>query len=189
MIIRVLSRFRLSFLQLRKLILNGHNVPKGRYPYFVSLDYHNGVVLAGVLVAPDVVLTAGHCFPKTNENVTARIGTYSLAHDVHPEEFEVIRAMRHPGWVEFAQGFSHDFSLFKLSGKATKTSPLATINRNASIPALNGETLQVLGLGWTNMSHIPSPADIVQVACLNYLPTRNAMLLRIQRAASPTRTG
>ena len=43
-------------------IINGHEVsPRNRYPYTVSLMYNNKHVCGGSLVAPDMVLTAGHC--------------------------------------------------------------------------------------------------------------------------------
>jgi V8-like Glu-specific endopeptidase len=41
----------------RSMIVNGHDAVPGRFPYFVALQHYGG----GVLIAPDIVLTAGHC--------------------------------------------------------------------------------------------------------------------------------
>jgi secreted trypsin-like serine protease len=37
--------------------VNGEDAVKGRYPYFVTLQKYG----AGALIAPDIVLSAGHC--------------------------------------------------------------------------------------------------------------------------------
>ena len=49
--------------------------PPGRYPYSVSLDYNNGVVPDGSLLAPDFVQTAGQ--RKAYIVNTIKVGTLS----------------------------------------------------------------------------------------------------------------
>ena len=41
----------------RVLVVNGEDAVRGRYPYFVTLQHYG----AGALIAPDIVLSAGHC--------------------------------------------------------------------------------------------------------------------------------
>jgi hypothetical protein len=41
----------------RALVVNGKDAVRGRYPYFVTLQHYG----AGALIAPDIVLSAGHC--------------------------------------------------------------------------------------------------------------------------------
>ncbi|MGK3734114.1 MAG: hypothetical protein ACI8RD_002585 [Bacillariaceae sp.] len=41
----------------RKLIIGGNVAIPGDYPYFVHFD---GIACGGTLIAPDIVLTAGH---------------------------------------------------------------------------------------------------------------------------------
>jgi hypothetical protein len=56
----------------RSLIINGQDASLGRYPYFTTLDRY----CAGALIAPDIVLTAGHCKPSILDSVKLHIGTY-----------------------------------------------------------------------------------------------------------------
>ena len=50
----------------RSLIIGGVKAPLGRYPYFVSLSQTQGSEgeCGGSLIAPDIFLTAGHCYPE-----------------------------------------------------------------------------------------------------------------------------
>jgi Trypsin len=62
----------------RSLIINGQDASLGRYPYFTTLDRY----CAGALIAPDIVLTAGHCKPSILDSVKLHVGTYYFK-DVH----------------------------------------------------------------------------------------------------------
>jgi hypothetical protein len=140
----------------RQLIIGGHDAIPHRFPYYVSLDYHNGVVLSGALIAPDFVLTAGHCLENDTNKVTVRVGTYTLGIknnnnnnvtttttmtdpvDVQGIVIPIRQAMRHPSFFEFQKEcFTHDFLLFQLtqaSSNLTSELPFAKINRNPHIP-------------------------------------------------------
>ena len=138
--------------------------------------------MGGALIAPDIVLTAGHCLPKPDQKVTLKVGTYSISRDgSDSEELAIVRAVRHPNWREIAfENFSSDFLIFQLSGKATRH-PVVKINRDPTVPAKKQEII-MMGLGWTNKT-AQSPADTLQVASLNaisgnqcarsYDPSRN----------------
>jgi hypothetical protein len=150
----------------RNLIIGGHFVEKGRYPYFVSIDKNNGVVVAGALIAPDIVLSAGHVALDNMGNLTIKIGTYDVHNDpsTFSEEIPVERWVLPDEadfqWDEFAPGyFANDFMIFKLAHKAIHHKPIQ-LNRNDSIPAA-GRAVRIMGLGWTNVS-FPSPSSIVK---------------------------
>jgi len=166
-----------SFRRPRKLIVGGHDAVKGRYPYYVSLDYSNGVVLSGALIAPDFVLTAGHVLENDNDRVTVRVGTYQLSRDEKPsldDNFEVVvtidgTPILHPSFERFRpESFRYDYSLFHLqtnfsmSHHHNHTPVVVRLNRNTSVPAVD-EELTLMGLGWTTPAY-PSPADTLQVA-------------------------
>ena len=45
-------------------IVNGQNAVSGSWPWQVSLHFGGKHTCGGVLIAPDFVLTAAHCFPR-----------------------------------------------------------------------------------------------------------------------------
>jgi secreted trypsin-like serine protease len=149
--------------QQRRLIIGGHDIEKGRYPYFVSIDKNfQGVIVNGALIAPDIVLTAGHVASDHMENLTLKIGPYAVhANETFAEEIKLERFILHPKWDQFApQMFVHDFLIFKLAEKSTHEP--VKINRDPAIP-VDGDVVVMLGLGWTD-ANVLSPAKIVQEA-------------------------
>jgi hypothetical protein len=118
-------------------------------------------VLNGALIAPDIVLSAGHITANNMDNLTLKIGTYN----VHPanlssgEEIKVKGWIMHSNWTQFApEYFSHDFCILKLTQSSTVT-PIR-LNRNPLFPK-EQSIVRMLGLGWTNESY-QSPSNIVQ---------------------------
>jgi hypothetical protein len=93
----------------RELLIGGETAPFGRYPYYVSLQHYCG----GALIAPDMVLTAGHCKPRrrggdnSNHPVRAAVGRYRyppldeetrrLREDLDDEGADASRLRRHDG--------------------------------------------------------------------------------------------
>jgi secreted trypsin-like serine protease len=150
-------------LQQRALIINGKNAVKGRYPYFVTLDHYGG----GALIAPDIVLTGGHCKPRKRDNVRPVVGTYSFKHDKDHEEFDIVDMVRHPGFVYVNDNeFIFDFTLLKLSGQSS--SPVIKINRNNQLPAHEQEVV-AMGMGDTAPDRESRP-DILKETTLNAIP-------------------
>lgn len=161
----------------RQLIVGGQDAVRGRYPYFASLDYNNGVVLSGALIAPDFVLTAGHCLENDIEGMTLRVGTYSLSHDINATDFDIVNvgiAILHPGFDRFQpEYFSHDFLLFHLN--ETSSHPVVSINRDPAVPKPLEDTVNIMGLGWTTLAY-QSPADTLQVANLTAISNEECNL-------------
>jgi secreted trypsin-like serine protease len=69
------SLFTLLQSSSRALVVNGEDAVRGRYPYFVTLQHYG----AGALIAPDIVLSAGHC-----RYVTLRYDTIRFVLSVCP---------------------------------------------------------------------------------------------------------
>lgn len=142
----------------RSLIVNGWVAEKGRYPYFVTLQHYGG----GALIAPDIILTAGHTKPTHRSNVKPHVGTYSFKtdkKDVDYEEFDIETMVRHPGFVQVNDDdFIRDFTLLKLKGRSSHTP--VRINRSPNIPAIGQEVI-AMGVGDTNPS--PYKQDISSV--------------------------
>lgn len=67
-------------------IAHGTSAPRGRYPWFCSMEVKDGTgwlqVCGGVLVSPNVVLTAAHCpllIPELGGEQRVAVGRYSVA--------------------------------------------------------------------------------------------------------------
>jgi Trypsin len=131
----------------RKLIINGQDAAPGRYPYMVTLDDYGG----GALIAPDMILTAGHCQPSRPHRTHPRIGTYSLDEPARngttSDVWTTIHSMyRHPDWVQVGEDeFINDFVLLKLV-EPDFTHPVVRINRHEAYPPPDA-TVLALGLG------------------------------------------
>jgi len=150
------------------MVVNGQAAQQDRYPYFVALDHFGG----GSLIAPDIVLTAGHCL---NQAVRPRVGeyTYSFRDQVDDtvEQFRIVDWERHPDYDPVGgDDFVHDFVLLKLSGPSTR--PTVKINRDNRVPA-SGQEVVVMGLGITSRNPESNERPtVLQQAALNYLPNR-----------------
>jgi len=148
----------------RQLVIGGHPVEQGRYPYFVSIDKNNGVVLNGVLIAPDIVLSAGHIALNHMDNLTITMNAWSVHGPTPPNQvIPMEKWVLHPEWSQFAPlYFAHDFIILKLNG--TSSYKPVKMNRNATVPA-EGDEIRIMGLGWTE-EQVLSPSDIVLEADL-----------------------
>jgi len=126
----------------RELIINGQKAVKGRYPYFVTINHYCG----GALIAPDIVVAAGHC--KGPNLPRVRVGTYSFTHDVEGQDYEpyeVIEMVRHPSWKRFGDDeFVHDFLLLKLERPSSH--PFIKLNRHANTPR-DMQEVTAMGVG------------------------------------------
>jgi trypsin len=135
-------------------IVGGSPAAMNRYPYLVTLiqTYSPTVMYqlcGGVLIAPDVVLTAGHCAAKVN---TAQIGRYDLSDWSESfESFTIAQAITHPQFNKV--NYLYDYALLKLSGSSTY--PYVKLNDNPSIPEV-GSWVNVIGWGATESGGLSS---------------------------------
>lgn len=178
----------------RALIINGENAVPGRYPYFSTLDRF----CAGALIAPDIVLTAGHCKPDTVKDIgQLHVGTLffdydrdaataATQQDYDKETFEIVSMVRNEHFQRLGDDeFRHDFTILKLNGYSKQT-PIR-INRNPNVPSFKGQELVAMGLGDTynewadddDDANIgdggtddrgPLRPDVLQQVTINYLP-------------------
>jgi len=149
----------------RNLIIHGEQAEPGRYPYFTTLGHDCG----GSLVAPDMILTAGHCQSK---RLTAAVGRYSFERDQIGSSsssfagyYDVIAQARHPLWVSKGDDeFKHDFLLLKLN-QTIKNRRLALLNDNPNLPNTDDTALTAMGVGWTHRDR-ESKADTLREVSL-----------------------
>jgi len=153
--------------QQRRLIIGGHDISPHRYPYYAAIDKNNGVIVSGALIAPDIVLSAGHVAMDNTANLTIKVGPYSVHHEEEFAETIGVDKWLIPGsWLEFQPTyFINDYMILKLQHRSTHEP--VKINWNKDFPKV-GEHVIMMGLGWTDASH-ESPAKIVQEAELVYV--------------------
>ena len=101
----------------------------------------------GSVVAPDVILSAGHCAPVAFRVV---VGLYDLSDtsDENIERFGVEGILRHPNYDDRTLEF--DVSLLKLDGNITSVNPVK-VNGESSVP-FSSDNLTVMGWGATSES-------------------------------------
>lgn len=158
---------RVIYLPQRELIINGKKAVKGRYPYFTTLGHFCG----GALIAPDIVLMAGHCEGSRHDRAHyARVGTFSFRKDVKGVDYEehyIDDQVRHPSWKEVGDDeFIHDFLLLKL--RHPSSNPTIRINRHPDIPGPNHE-VTAMGTGNTDPD-AEFPSDVLMEVTLNAIP-------------------
>lgn len=106
------------------------------------------------MIAPDIILTAGHCKPDKHNHVKPKVGTWSFSHDIKGvdyQEFEIVKAIRHSDFEKVSDDdFINDFTILKLNGQSTHST--IKVNRNPHIPKV-GQQVIAMGVGDTD----PSP--------------------------------
>ncbi|CAB9521180.1 Tryptase beta-2 [Seminavis robusta] len=144
----------------RSLIIGGHNAQPGRYPYFATFDHFGG----GILIAPDIILTAGHCNPPLDQPVKVRINhdkfqSTDFAKEPEDEEtFSIVKIVQHPDFYTISWDETvNDYNIFKISGFSKETP--VKLNRDATL-ALDGQIVAVIGMG----SMKPDPATFVETS-------------------------
>ena len=126
-------------------IVGGSSVARGDYPFFVRIDHNLFPACGGTLVAPDVVLTAGHCMPETVDVLSVIVNGYHdsniINDDQHPRIVE--KMIRHPNYS--TTKFYNDMMLLRLDEPVNEI-PFIEINRDENHPR-TGEEVTVMGLG------------------------------------------
>ena len=145
--------------KLQPRIINGTDAPVNRYPYTVSLQYSDVHFCGGSLIAPDLVISAAHCFDGLTEDSTRIVlNPHKLSDPIEASEvFSVEGYLVHPFYQTLAS-LDHDYMIIKLAGSSSL--PTVRLNANESLP-VTGSSLQVMGWG-TTVAGFPVAADTLQ---------------------------
>jgi secreted trypsin-like serine protease len=142
----------------RDLIIGGQDADPHSFPFFSTLNHFCG----GALIAPDIVLTAGHCKPRHDEKVMLRVGVY--AHNTGTV-FAIQQSIHHPLFERRGDDdFVYDFAILKLEQPAIGQRYIS-VNSNPNIPK-NDEILIAIGMGLTDLTDPDSRPKILQQVSL-----------------------
>lgn len=122
------------------------------------------------MIAPDIILTAGHCNPPLTQPVLVKVGRYSYSQDDDSETFSIKAIHRHPDYQVMSWDEDvNDYNIFKLNG-FSKHRPIL-INRSPGIPK-NGAMVRVVGMGSTSadpQTFMETASDVLQEVELNVI--------------------
>jgi secreted trypsin-like serine protease len=138
-------------------IVGGSKAPEGKWPDVAAVLFKDTGTdqqeCTGTLVAPTVVITAGHCNDTSLDNVL--LGTTSLAGG--GEVIAVTKRIEYPNSQS-----SEDITMLVL-GKAAAETPRAIATGWAKIDIVNGAAVQFVGYGATDTQAMDYPTDLMEV--------------------------
>jgi endonuclease G len=124
-------------------VLGGTNAPLGKWPDVVSVREGGDGICTGTLIAPTVVLTAGHCYSSAVDSIL--VGTNSTAREADGEVISVMKKMPYGGSASAAFR-SVDLTVLVLA-RASKFEPRAIANGWARFDITNGAMVNLVGYG------------------------------------------
>lgn len=145
-------------IELSSRIINGDAASPNRYPYTASLVEGERHICGGTLIAPDVILTAGHCS-------TFFDGVHIDRYDVN-DSGDYLMVEEHYPHPNYGNVIQSDFALAKLYGRSEKT--VVGLNTAESTP-VDDDYLTVMGWGVTVEGVSSSQSDVLREVEVQYM--------------------
>jgi secreted trypsin-like serine protease len=141
-------------------VVGGTDVPDGKYPFMVTLQYeplgpsaYDRHFCGGTLIGPWAVLTAAHCvdgFPLEDlEDLSVIVGRTVLTNQGQGRVRNVSEIFVHPDYDPSAGAFVPDVAVLLLDAPVTDIAPVQLATPGTD--ALERPGRQVTGIGWGNV--------------------------------------
>jgi secreted trypsin-like serine protease len=145
-------------------IVGGQIAVPTRYPYFTYLTITTGVQqfnCGGSLIAPDIILSAGHCAVGLGSIQRIDVMVNYTSHDFTGYEHSrrAIKWLPHPNFD--IDTLANDILLIKLRSPVNGV-PILKVNTIPSRPIV-GDLLTVMGFGYTNYETLEEPTNLMEV--------------------------
>eukprot|EP00986_Skeletonema_menzelii_P004434 scaffold1493_cov147-Skeletonema_menzelii.AAC.7 len=132
-------------------IINGIEATPSRYPYIASLQVGGHHFCGGSIIAPDIVLTAGHCNGAQQDLDIYRVvvGRYDLGETWKGRSIKMIREVLHP--LYDVDSVDNDFNVVQLAEPIREEEGVGMVklNSDGAVPVVGAATT-VMGWGDTN---------------------------------------
>lgn len=120
-------------------VLGGVNAPAGKWPDVAAVLFNGQQQCTGVLVAPNIALTAGHCNDPLLRSIL--VGTTSLARPAEGETLGVVKRIEHPDSFQ-----TEDLTILVLE-RPSRFPPRAIATGWARLDIANGARVAIVGYG------------------------------------------
>lgn len=122
-------------------VIGGSNAPYGKWPDVAAVNLGGQQECTGTLIAPNIVITAGHCNDPAGAIDSVLIGTDSLANKDKGETIRVMKTIEYPNSQR-----TMDVSILVLE-KASTREPRKIASGWAALDIKNGAPVAIVGYG------------------------------------------
>ncbi len=151
-----------QYQQADQAIVGGSDVPAGKWPDTVAVLGQTGIC-SGTLIAPNVVLTAGHCADIAPLTVIANTTDYAAGGGA---KVKVARTVAYPNWDT-----TYDVAVVILAEPITSVTPRA-IGTSCSFRQFMPDTqVRLVGFGATDIQGVTSNTQLKEVMTAVIDPT------------------